>query len=84
MMKGMKKTIETDRHGCMGQQLDTEGKKWKGEYRMGKIIEGETYEWSDREKAAWKDEMIDGYKAATSVKLPQTPQHGGPVGRGEV
>jgi len=52
MMKGMKKTIETDRHGCMGQQLDTEGKKWKGEYRMGKIIEGETYEWSDREKAA--------------------------------
>jgi len=37
------------RHGCMGEQLDTGVKKWKGVYRMGKIIEGETYEWSDRE-----------------------------------
>jgi hypothetical protein len=35
----------------MGEQLDTGVKKWKGEYRMGKIIEGEMYEWGDREKA---------------------------------
>ena len=61
----MKKNIETEIHGCVGEQLDTGVKKWNGEYRMGKIIEGEIYEWSDREKAACKDEKIDGYKAAT-------------------
>ena len=32
---------------------------------MGKIIEGETCELNDREKAAWKDEKIGGYTAAT-------------------
>jgi hypothetical protein len=36
----------------MDEQLRCRSEKWKGEYRMGKIIEGETYEWSDREKAA--------------------------------
>jgi len=36
----------------VGEQLDTGVKKWMGEYRMGKIIEGETYEWRGREKAA--------------------------------
>jgi hypothetical protein len=49
----------------MSKQLDTGVRKWKGEYRMGKIIAGETYEWIDRERAARKDEMIDGYKTAT-------------------
>jgi hypothetical protein len=49
----------------MSEQLGTGVRKWKGECRMGKIIEGETYEWIDRERAARKDEKIDGYKTAT-------------------
>lgn len=36
----------------MGKQLDTGAKKCMGEYRMRKIIEEETYDWRDREKAA--------------------------------
>jgi len=35
----------------LGEQLDTGVKKWMGEHRMGKITEGEIYEWPDREKA---------------------------------
>jgi hypothetical protein len=33
-MKGIKKKVETERHGGMCEQLDIGVKKWKREYRM--------------------------------------------------
>lgn len=49
-MKGVIKKYRDRETWFMSEQLGTGVKKWKGEYRTGKIIEGEAYEWINRER----------------------------------